>query len=70
MNNIFIIKFPSLHISYVCNYNPNMNILWYYAGEDCIIQMLLELNKLNENANNAKMINIDDATSIHFCDAK
>ena len=32
----------------VCTYDSSKNRLWHYVGEDCVEQMLLELNRMAE----------------------
>jgi hypothetical protein len=32
----------------VCTYDSSKNRLWTYVGEDCIVQMILELNRMAE----------------------
>jgi hypothetical protein len=32
----------------VCTYDNSKNRLWTYVGEDCIVQMILELNRMAE----------------------
>ena len=67
---------------FVCTFDNSRNRLWHYVGEDCVYQMIIELNKLAEECiaemkENKRMImtpedEIDFANSefCHICSGK
>jgi hypothetical protein len=67
---------------FVCTFDSSRNRLWYYVGEDCVYQMIIELNKLAEECiaemkeNNRMIMTPEDETYFlnsefcHICNGK
>ena len=61
---------------FVCTFDNSRNRLWYNIGEDCVYQMIIELNKLAEECiaemkeNNRMIMTPEDEidfTNSEFC---